>query len=484
MWVSNYNIYVPLPEKTHYLLVHGYTGAVDRVDAELTRALQKCFVGRSDASALNLPPNVYRLLEKRGYLTELSLEEEIAFVGRLARKIHALQFERTGFWIIPSYDCQLRCKYCFERPVQERGENRGWLTQKMSTELADAVFAAISMLQGRDTNTQITLYGGEPLLSANREIVQYIVERGISLGYRFNAFSNGVDVNLYENMLGPGRIEQLHLTIDGPQSTHDQLRVYKNGKGTFDRIIKNIQLALSHDVRISLRINVTWDVLACLDELAQLIQQLGWDENPNLRIHCHAIHSNQQYQRAASRSSIHKLWPYFGNALCADQVSCIDNTKVAWFVYKTGLHERGLGGLWSADLYMASLADKLLKGNPGTALSAIACGSHAGFYIFDPFGDIYPCSRLVGNPQHCIGVFAPQLSWNENKQLWHERAVYNMPTCQQCRFALYCAGGCAQQALLSSDDIYSPCCDGFAQRFESAMVAQYLSTDHCANSAL
>jgi len=484
MWVSNYNIYIPLHEKAHYLLVHGYTGAVDCVDAELVRALQECFAKHFNASTLNLPPDVYRLLEKRGYLTELSPEEEIAFVGRLARKIHALQFERTEFWIIPSYNCQLRCKYCFERSVQKRGENRGWLTQKMSTELVDAAFAVISTLQGKDANTRITLYGGEPLLPANRKIVQYIVEQGISLGYRFNAFSNGVDVNLYEDMLGPGRIEQLHITIDGPQSTHDRLRVYKNGKGTFDRITRNIQLALSHEVRVSLRVNVTWDVLACLDELAQLVQQLGWDENPNLRIHCHAIHSNQEYQRAASNSSIRKLEPYVANVLCGDQVSCIDNAKVAWFIYKTGLHERGLGGLWSADLYMASLVDKLLTGKPGCALSAISCGSHGGFYIFDPFGDIYPCDRLVGNPQHRIGVFAPQLGWAENKQIWHERTVYNIPTCQQCQFALYCAGGCAQQALLTSSDLYSPYCADYAQRFETSMLVKYLSTNRCANSAL
>jgi len=472
MWVSNYNIYISLPDNAHYLIVHGYTGAIDCVDADLARSLQECFAKRSDASILKLPIEIRDILERRGYLTELPLEEEVAFVAHLAQKIQARHSERTEFWFIPSYNCQLRCKYCFERPLQEQGEREGWLAQQMSPDLVDAAFAAITRLQVKRTVKRIVLYGGEPLMSANRQIVRYIVDRGVQLGYYFGALTNGVDLHLYEDLLGKGRIEQLLVTIDGARDTHNRLRVYRHGEGTFDQIIRNIQLALRKGVYILLRVNVTWDVLAHLYEFAQLVQELEWDRNPNLRIHCYAVHTNQQYRCGIAKSVEGDAGPCLADGGQGLSV-LIDNAKVANFIYKTKLYDH-LGGLWSADPYMAILVNTLFCGRPGTALSAAFCGAHYGFYIFDPFGNIYPCSRLVGNMHHRIGVFIPQLAFNENCRRWHERAVYNMPACLKCPFVLYCRGGCAQQALLEKGDIYHPYCDGFDERFRAAMATYYI----------
>ncbi len=468
MWVSNYNIYIPLQDDIHYLLVHGYTGAVDLVDTELAQALQNCFSMHSDISVLALPSTTLQLLERRGYLTELSPEEEIAFVGRLARKVHAFECERTVFWIIPSYACQLRCKYCFERPVQNKGEREGWLSQKMSHKQVVAVFSAIRKLQGENTIRQITLYGGEPLLPGNREIIEDIVSHGTYLGYRFMVFTNGVDVNIYADMLGPDRIEKLHVTLDGPQVIHDQLRVYANGGGTFERITENIELALNRGVKVLVRVNLTWDVLGHLDELAEYVQERGWDSSPEFQMYCQAIHSNQQYQSCISPCSFQRIQPYLDGILDIKQLGCIDNTKVARYLYEAGLDE-----IFLPDLQTSSIAKALLTGKPSSVLKASSCYSHRGWYIFDPFGNIYCCSRLAGKPHYRIGVFVPQLSLNENEKYWRERTVCTVSTCQKCRYALYCRGGCAQQALVRTGDLYSPYCDNFPKRFKATMIAHY-----------
>ena len=50
-------------------------------------------------------------------------------------------------------------------------------------------------------NRTITLFGGEPLLRENKDIVAYILQKGKEYGYTFTAISNGYDLDAYEDWL-------------------------------------------------------------------------------------------------------------------------------------------------------------------------------------------------------------------------------------------------------------------------------------------
>ena len=57
-------------------------------------------------------------LVKRGYMTSLSKEDETELVKRLLNKIYdEVRLKNFGFHFIISYDCNLRCIYCYEDPV-------------------------------------------------------------------------------------------------------------------------------------------------------------------------------------------------------------------------------------------------------------------------------------------------------------------------------------------------------------------------------
>lgn len=72
MHLSYYTIPVKLEdEENKYLLVHGYTGAIDIVDGSIWKELKDY----SSESTLSL--EVTQLLQKRGYLTTKSKDEEI-----------------------------------------------------------------------------------------------------------------------------------------------------------------------------------------------------------------------------------------------------------------------------------------------------------------------------------------------------------------------------------------------------------------------
>lgn len=99
------------------------------------------------------------------------------------------------------------------------------------------------------------LYGGEPLLKKNQEVVKYIVNKGVSLGYRFAAISNGFELENYEDILGPDKLGALQITIDDPRDQHNTIRVHQDGFPTFDKILSNVEMALNKGCKVSVRMN-------------------------------------------------------------------------------------------------------------------------------------------------------------------------------------------------------------------------------------
>lgn len=74
-----------------------------------------------------------------------------------------------------TYDCNFRCPYCYESEVSEGG--RKWTKKTFTKDLVDRAFDAMLEIEpNRQKHSNlITLYGGEPLLAQNHDIIKYIV---------------------------------------------------------------------------------------------------------------------------------------------------------------------------------------------------------------------------------------------------------------------------------------------------------------------
>lgn len=92
-------------------------------------------------------------------------------------------------------------------------------------------------------------------MAENKDVVNYLVKKGIEKGYKFKAVTNGYEVEHYTNLLGKDSIYKLQITIDGPKEIHNKRRIHYKGYNTFDKIIKNIELALKRGVQINIRMN-------------------------------------------------------------------------------------------------------------------------------------------------------------------------------------------------------------------------------------
>lgn len=147
--------------------------------------------------------------------------------------------------------CNLRCKYCiysgtysYERKHSLR--NMSWVIAKKAVDYFCShcqdynVYNVFGEVVSKE-KANISFYGGEGLINFNliKKIVGYVKTINQSVGFRVD--TNGTIFNreimrfLIDNDI------MLQVSIDGPAEEHDKFRVFKNGRGSFNVIVKNLQ---------------------------------------------------------------------------------------------------------------------------------------------------------------------------------------------------------------------------------------------------
>lgn len=278
--VSSYVISIKLEESNgKYLLIQGYTGAIDIVKESIALKL-----GNNDIAGL--PEATLQTLRSRGYITDRTKEEEVGYVERIAHALHKRDkiLYKSFTWVV-TYNCNFRCPYCFEKRENKDSSHRIVFTK----EQVDRTFAAMNEIEHRKQlqNPIITLYGGEPLLKENKEIVTYIVQEGKNRGYKFYAITNGYDLDSFLDLLSPDLICQLQITIDGTKKLHNQKRKHFEDPDSFDKIISNIKLIFQRklNVNIHIRVNVDNHNLNDFKALYSYFGEIGFLAYKNFKVY-------------------------------------------------------------------------------------------------------------------------------------------------------------------------------------------------------
>ena len=173
--------------------------------------------------------------------------EELLRWGQTAERhqpvLKSLEGQLSKFYLYPTFDCPLRCPYCYaeggERHVDEL-DAQAFL--RITREAADAGFKSV------------VIVGGEPLVYYDFQRyldgLGTIDLRGCSLVLR-TSFGFRVSDELMQKLCAS--FDEIVVSIDGDEQTHDVVR----GKGTWRHATGNAVRALALGTRVSVNAVMT-----------------------------------------------------------------------------------------------------------------------------------------------------------------------------------------------------------------------------------
>ncbi|MDR5695716.1 MAG: radical SAM protein [Armatimonadota bacterium] len=347
------------------------------------------------------------------------------------------------FAICPTYACNLRCTYCFERDLS------AWPMRSMSLVEVRNAFAAIEAIRQERypaADAHLILFGGEPLMRSVKPCVDHILQEAEVRGFGVEVVTNGVQIRHFLDLLLPRReiIRQIQITLDGPPEVHDRRRMFRSGAGTFSRIVRNVDLLLQKGMPITIRINVDRENITSLPRLIAYMENRGWTLYPNFSCYMYPVTAYTDPNRPSILaedevlSELQKMFRGEGGQMPA----------FALYGFKV------LG-------HVASVLDPSSLPLRMPPLFTYCEANGLRYFAFGPDGLIYPCGQGVGRQPLAVGRFHPFFElWQDRCAQWAQRSVMTIPQCRSCPLATLCGGGCAFGAWVRTGSLMEPNCQG------------------------
>lgn len=447
---SSYNIVLQVDSEIgRYALINSYTHAFDIVNQDVYQYL------KTGGTGADISDNTKEKLVKRGYMTSLSKEEELELVKRLLDKMYdKTRLNDFGFLFIISYDCNLRCVYCYEDPILN-----GCACLPKNKLTKSQVDKAYEIIVEKDKNRggkkNIGLYGGEPFLASNREMVEYIVEKGKQLGYSFTVTSNGYDIDKYFDYIDKNKIFSFQITIDGVEDIQNTRKPHFKNKDSFAKITSNVDTLLKMGIPVSIRINTDPYTMGRIEELWNFFKEKGWDKYEHFKSYCALLRKDIPMMSEDESSEAMFTQSSFYENFSDKQLANISSNKMTCQDYRVKM-----------------VLTNLLLGKHVPYKSCF-CAAQTGCLIFDPLGDIYSCWDVVGDRNNRVGQYIPEFKLEEDlADKWFNSRVSEYK-CAKCKYVFFCGGGCLGGSYRANGKIQPGDCNNYPQLFNYVLRQFY-----------
>jgi uncharacterized protein len=329
--------------------------------------------------------------------------------------------------------CNLSCQYCYEFGADKVATPEG-KPKFMEFETARNSVDFLLAESGGRRSVHITFFGGETLMNFPllKQVVAYANERASEQGRH-------IDFSLTTNatLLTPAIIEFLSsnrigvtVSMDGPKDMHDQLRVFANGRGSYDIIEPKVRaLIQNHKSRpITARVTLTSGVSDVIRIFRHLKQDLGFHEVGFAPV---TTSPNQLYA-IGQRGMDHVLEQF--HALAAEYLA---------YALRGEAH-----GFSNVSDTLAELCQGVNKSHP--------CGAGLGLLGVGPSGDIAPCHRFVDSDTHALGHISTGIDRAKQADFLRRGHIDSKYDCHTCWARPLCAGGCHHEAFVRYGDTGHP----------------------------
>ena len=343
--------------------------------------------------------------------------------------------------------CNLNCSYCFASQGKFHGERA-----IMSMETAKRAIDFLVENSGNHVNLEVDFFGGEPLLNWDvvKGTVAYArsIEKEHGKNFRFTLTTNGVGLNDEVMEFANREMHNVVLSLDGRKETHDRLRKFVDGRGSYDVIVPKFQEFVKRrgDKEYYMRGTFTHDNVDFTKDLFHMVD-LGFD-----RLSMEPVVCDPSEPYALTEEDLPKIYEQYE------------------ILAKYMLQKEKEGHPITFYHYMLDLT-----GGPCIYKRISGCGSGTEYFAVTPWGDLFPCHQFVGEEQFKMGDIWNGIQREDIRQDFKMCNVYAREECRDCWARLYCSGGCAANAFHGTGDIrgvYEYGCDIFRKRMECAIMMQ------------
>jgi uncharacterized protein len=329
--------------------------------------------------------------------------------------------------------CNLSCGYCYEFGEDKVATPEG-KPKFMSWEIARSAVDRLFIDSAGRQSIHVTFFGGETLMNFPllERVVAYANEKagaeGRSIDYSLTTngtlLSSRIIQFLADNNVG------VTVSIDGPKEMNDKLRVFANGKGSYEIIAPKVkELLATHKTRpIAARVTLTAQVRDVVAIFRHLRDEMGFHE----------------VGFAPVTTSPQRLYAIEPSGL--DQV--LEQFRQLAYEYRDCALRNELHGFSNVSDTLNELHQGINKSHP--------CGAGLGLVGVGPSGDISPCHRFVDSDTHKLGHVDTGIDRAVQKDFLKRGHIQSKYDCHTCWARPLCAGGCHHEAFVRYGDTGHP----------------------------
>ncbi len=334
--------------------------------------------------------------------------------------------------------CNLSCVYCYGNTGECGSE--GKMDEATATRAVDWLMAQ----SGQKKSVGILFGGGEPLMNFPliRHVVAHADKKGKALGKKVKY---GMTTNA--TLLDEEKIAFLKahgitplVSFDGPEHIQNENRPFKNGRGSYKTVAKNVEKLLAKIP--GARCRATIKRAKDLPQIKEAIVSTGFTS----------------YTLTPAMPSLYGNWaPQNQGAKERQHISDFLDHEAD--ITLEAIRDRSVPKHGSKMLltYVYALMSKQKR--------LYGCGAGRGYLGVSVTGDLFPCPLFTGDPGMKMGSVFETVA---DRKPYLRAMVTRLEKCARCWAAHFCGGGCIYVNRAANGDLFHPV-DDYCDRVKYAI---------------